>query len=151
MPIRKRRPADDTPLAALWERSVRATHDFLAEDDIQLLLPLVRDAYLPALETWLLELADGTPAGFIGTAGDKVEMLFIEPAHRGQGVGRQLLDHVRALRPHLSVDVNEQNPQAHGFYRHYGFAEIGRSETDGQGRPFPIIHMRLKYPDAPAS
>ncbi|MGE7957768.1 acetyltransferase [Pseudomonas sp. NPDC089530] len=144
MYIRKRCAADDAPLAALWERSVRATHDFLAEDDIQLLFPLVRDAYLPSLEVWLLELADGTPTGFIGNAGDKVEMLFIEPAHRGQGIGRQLLDHVRTLQPRLSVDVNEQNPQAHGFYRHYGFEDVGRSETDGQGRPFPIIHMRLK-------
>ncbi|WIE47705.1 acetyltransferase [Pseudomonas sp. GM17] len=144
MNIRKRRAADDPRLAALWERSVRATHDFIAEDDIQLLYPLVRDTYLPALEAWLLEDADGTPAGFIATAGDKVEMLFVEPARRGQGVGRQLLDHVRSRHPRLSVDVNEQNPQAHGFYRHYGFEDIGRSATDGQGRPFPIIHMRLK-------
>lgn len=144
MPIRKRRPADDAALADLWERSVRATHDFLGEDDIQLFFPLVRDSYLPTLDVWLLELADGTPAGFIGTDQEKVEMLFVEPTHRGQGIGRQLLDHARALQPRLSVDVNEQNPQAHGFYRHYGFEETGRSQTDGQGQPFPIIHMRLK-------
>ena len=143
MTIRPRNAADDQPLADLWQRSVRATHDFLAEDDIQLLYPLVRDAYLPALKTWLWQNPVGNPGGFIASAGDKVEMLFIEPAQRGQGIGRQLLDYLRAQNPSLSVDVNQQNPQAHGFYRHYGFEDVGLSPTDGEGRPFPIIHMRL--------
>lgn len=144
MNIRPRVATDDAALAALWERSVRATHDFLSEDDIQFFYPLVRDAYLPALTVWVGEQPDGTPAGFIATGGDTVEMLFIEPAQRGQGIGRQLLDHVKALHKTLGVDVNEQNPQAHGFYLHYGFEQTGRSETDGKGRPFPIIHMALR-------
>lgn len=42
------------------------------------------------------------------------------------------------------MDVNEQNAQARGFYEHEGFEVIGRSETDEQGEPFPILHMRLK-------
>lgn len=42
------------------------------------------------------------------------------------------------------VDVNEQNFEAHRFYLRYGFMNVGRSETDSAGRPFPIIHMRLK-------
>jgi putative acetyltransferase len=43
-------------------------------------------------------------------------MLFIDPAHRGQGLGKQLL---RYAMQHLNadeLDVNEQNPQALGFY-----------------------------------
>ncbi|KPN91167.1 acetyltransferase [Pseudomonas nunensis] len=144
MNIRPRVATDDAALAALWERSVRATHDFLSEDDIQFFLPLVRDAYLPALTVWVGDNPDGTPAGFIATGNSNVEMLFIEPAYRGQGIGRQLLDHVKVLHETLSVDVNEQNPQAHGFYLHYGFEQTGRSPTDGEGRPFPIIHLRLR-------
>ena len=142
MTIRKRVAADDPQLAALWERSVRATHDFLPEDDIHRLFPLVRDTYLPALDVQVFDNPDQSPAGFIATDEDTVQMLFIDPAQRGQGIGRRLLDHVR--RPLLKVDVNEQNPQAHGFYRHYGFEDIGRSALDGEGRPFPVIHMRLK-------
>lgn len=41
------------------------------------------------------------------------------------------------------VDVNEQNPQAIGFYEKMGFKPIGRSEKDGSGKPYPIIHMSL--------
>lgn len=144
MNIRPRIATDDAALAALWERSVRATHDFLAEDDIRFFYPLVRDTYLPALTVWVGDNPDGTPAGFIATGHNNVEMLFIEPAQRGRGIGRRLLDHVKALHDTLSVDVYEQNPQAHGFYLHYGFEQTGRSETDGAGRPFPVIHLALK-------
>ena len=41
------------------------------------------------------------------------------------------------------VDVSEQNPQAAGFYRHLGFSVFSRDATDGQGRPFPILHLRM--------
>ncbi|WP_330564266.1 GNAT family N-acetyltransferase [Pseudomonas yamanorum] len=144
MTIRLRDACDDPVLGTLWERSVRATHDFLSEDDIQRLLPLVRDCYLPmpALEVWVYEDAQGI-AGFVGTGGNNVEMLFIDPSRRGQGIGRQLLDFVRALHDTLRVDVNEQNPQAVGFYLHYGFIQTGRSPVDGEGKPFPLLHMAL--------
>jgi putative acetyltransferase len=41
------------------------------------------------------------------------------------------------------VDVNEQNEQALGFYRHLGFEVVGRSPLDGQGKPYPLLHMTL--------
>jgi len=147
MTIRPRVATDDPMLGALWERSVRATHDFLPEDDIQRLLPLVRDTYLPmpALDVWVYEDQNGI-AGFIGTGGHNVEMLFIEPDRRGQGIGRQLLDHARARHDALTVDVNEQNPQAVKFYLHYGFIQVARSPLDGEGKPFPLLHMTLPTP-----
>ncbi|KPA95528.1 MULTISPECIES: GNAT family N-acetyltransferase [Pseudomonas] len=149
MTIRQRVPRDNLALSELWLRSVRATHTFLEEADIQALYPQVRDLYLPAVQVWVEENPDRSPAGFIGIDGDKVEMLFIEPDQRGQGIGTRLLDFVRQRGGPLSVDVNEQNPAAHGFYRHYGFRDIGRSQTDGQGRPFPLIHMALEPQSKP--
>ncbi len=41
------------------------------------------------------------------------------------------------------VDVNEQNPQAVGFYEHMGFRLVSKSELDGEGKPYPILHMQL--------
>ena len=81
--------------------------------------------------------------GFIGIAENHVEMLFIEPDLRGKGIGRALLDHARRSRNRISVDVNEQNPEAVGFYLHYGFVQTGRSQLDGEGRPFPLLHLKL--------
>jgi putative acetyltransferase len=38
--------------------------------------------------------------------------------------------------------VNEQNRSALAFYEHLGFERTGRSPVDGQGRPYPLIHLR---------
>jgi putative acetyltransferase len=61
----------------------------------------------------------------------------------GRGVGRQLVRHARSLWPELTVDVNEQNDAARRFYAACGFVVAGRSELDEQGRPYPLLHMRL--------
>jgi putative acetyltransferase len=42
-----------------------------------------------------------------------------------------------------TVDVNEQNPQAVGFYLHEGFQQVGRSPLDGLGKPYPLLHLSL--------
>jgi putative acetyltransferase len=142
MTIREARPSDFDDLLDVWLRSVRATHTFLTEDDIQSLLPLVRDEALPALELWVLAADDGTPVGFMGLDGASVEALFIAPEWLRRGGGRRLLDHARALKGRLRVDVNEQNPEALHFYAASGFAVVGRSEVDDGGRPFPLLHLR---------
>lgn len=143
MLIRQATNADHPLLLDLWLRSVRATHHFLQPSDIDALLPQLRDIYLPAVELWVAVDDLDLPTGFIGLNENHVEMLFIDPDLRGQGIGRALLDHARHSRSGLSVDVNEQNPEAVGFYLHYGFVQTGRSPLDGEGRPFPLLHMRL--------
>ena len=74
----------------------------------------------------------------------QVEMLFVDPAFHRRGIGRSLLDFARRSWPCLFLDVNEQNGAAAQFYFKYGFTAIGRSELDGQGRPYPLLHLCLK-------
>ena len=79
----------------------------------------------------------------MGLAGDDISALFLEPVRRGQGGGRRLVAHAQALRGGaLTVDVNEQNHAAVGFYQALGFVVVGRSPLDDGGRPFPLLHMR---------
>ena len=143
MIIRQATNADHPQLLNIWLRSVRATHHFLQESDIEALIPQLRDIYLPAVELWVAVDTEDCPLGFIGLNENHVEMLFIEPDLRGQGIGRALLDHANSSRSKMSVDVNEQNPEAVGFYLHYGFVQTGRSPLDGEGRPFPLLHLSL--------
>ena len=130
-------------LTCLWEDAVRTTHDFLAESDIAWLRPRIRGEYLPAVSVRIAKDAQGNIRGFVGVADGKVEMLFVASAARGMGIGRKLLQHAIEEMGARLLDVNEQNPQAAGFYRHMGFEIIGRSPTDGMGKPFPLLHMRL--------
>ncbi|MFC5696904.1 GNAT family N-acetyltransferase [Pseudomonas sp. GCM10022186] len=133
-------PADRQRLVEVWEDAVRATHHFFGEDDIQFFKPLVRDAYLDSMRLACLRDAAGRIAGFIGTTGDRVDMLFVDPAQHGRGIGRALLEHALACGAR-TVDVNEQNPQAVGFFLRMGFVQAGRSEVDALGKEFPILHL----------
>ena len=136
--------SDYPELTRVWEASVRATHDFLPDSYIELLKNLVLTRYLDAVMLVCTKDSRQHISGFVGVAAGKIEMLFIDPAHRGQGLGKQLL---RYAMEHLNadeLDVNEQNPRALGFYFKQGFEVIGRSEVDGMGQPYPLLHMRLR-------
>ncbi len=130
-------------LVAIWESSVRATHHFLQESDIAALRPLLLNAYLPNLKVVMARDDAGVIHGFLGVDENRIEMLFVDEASRGKGVGKLLLQHAIAALGANEVDVNEQNPQGVAFYGHMGFEQVGRSELDGQGNPFPLLHMKL--------
>lgn len=146
MTIRPAHAEEHLALLEIWLRSVRATHTFLTETDIQDLHPMVRDQALPALELWVLEGDEGAIEGWMGLAGSSLEALFLDPAQARKGHGRRLVEHARALKGPLTVDVNEQNPEALRFYEACGFRVVGRSELDGQGRPFPLLHLAERQP-----
>lgn len=130
-------------LFEVWETSVRATHGFLSEADLQALVPLVR-AGLAAFEPLhVLRDASGEALAFMGVAEGTVEMLFVHADHRGHGHGSHLLRHALTELGATRVEVNEQNPQALGFYLRHGFRVVGRSPLDGQGNPFPLLHLAL--------
>ncbi|MCF3126816.1 GNAT family N-acetyltransferase [Acinetobacter soli] len=133
---------DFSILIDIWERSVRATHNFLSEEEINYLKPLIFNEYFHHV---LLHkyVQDGRIVGFIGTSSDNIEMLFIDPEFRGKGIGRVLTNFVVRELKIEKVDVNEQNLQAFRFYEKIGFKVIGRSELDGQGKPYPILHLKI--------
>lgn len=146
MHVRLARPSEHTALVNLWERSVRATHDFLGEGDIVHLRPQVAEYFAStSADIWVLTDEEDAPIGLLGLAGDSIAALFMDPAHRGRGGGRRLVSHAQKLRGgELTVDVNEQNVKACGFYEALGFEVVGRSPVDDMGRPFPILHMRRR-------
>ena len=128
-------------LTAVWERSVRATHLFLPEAEIGAIRACVPQAL--AEVGHLIVAEEEGPAAFMGVEGDRLEMLFIDPDRRGQGLGRRLL--TLGIRQYgvRQLTVNEQNPQACGFYEHMGFRAYRRTDRDEQGRPYPLLYMRL--------
>ena len=130
-------------LLSLWEASVRATHDFLSENDIKALSPQVAAAF-PQVELWGAKDDNRRLLGFVGVAQARVEMLFIAPESQGKGLGKKLLNFAVKSLGACELDVNEQNPKAIGFYKHLGFESFARSELDGQGNAFPLLHLRLK-------
>jgi putative acetyltransferase len=135
---------DFSHLIEIWEASVRATHDFLSETDIARLKPLVMNHYFKAVHLKGYKDQDGVLLAFIGIKDKKIEMLFVHPRAQGQGIGTSLCQEALMHEKVRFVDVNEQNPSAIKFYEKMGFKKIRRSALDGEGRPYPILHMRLR-------
>ena len=134
--------ADDyAELAAIWERSVRATHGFITEDDITAIRHQLESNYFTNVELFAVRDGNST-AGFIGLSSNRIEMLFIDSHKIGCGYGTMLVDYAKG-RGADEVDVNEQNQSALKFYIDKGFEIIGRDDTDDAGRPYPILHLRL--------
>ena len=148
MQVRPARRDESSALLALWERSVRATHTFLTEEDITCYRPLVAEFLAgDGLELFVLADRADVPLGFIALAGNNIEALFLEPGQRRRGGGRRLVAHAQELRAGvLTVDVNEQNAEARAFYRALGFEVVRISPLDGTGRPYPLLHMRREAP-----
>ena len=140
--LQKASEIDFPILIDIWERSVRATHNFLPKEEINSLKPLILNEYFHHV---LLHkyIQDGKIVGFIGTSNNNIEMLFIDPQCRGKGIGRILTNFAITDLRIENVDVNEQNLQALGFYKKIGFKISKRSKLDGQGKPYPILHLKM--------
>jgi putative acetyltransferase len=138
-------PIDYPTLLKVWESSIRATHDFLEEQDIQALRPLILHTYLPNLTITLARRSyDHSIVGFTGVSKNRIEMLFVDADQRGKGIGKLLLLQATHEQGADELDVNEQNLLAITFYKKHGFETVGRSEVDGQGMPYPLLHMKLR-------
>lgn len=130
-------------LLNVWENSVRATHFFLAEADMEDIKKYVPQALRDISHLIVAENGQGVPAAFMGIEGQKLEMLFISPEETGRGLGRKLLQYGMQNFAINTLGVNEQNPQTKGFYEHMGFQVYKRTDHDEQGNPYPVLYMRL--------
>ncbi len=131
-------------LLAVWESSVKATHTFLSPAEIEDIKKYVPKALnsVPHLATARTE--ENIPVAFMGVDGDKLEMLFVATDRRGNGIGKTLLMFGIENLGVRQLTVNEQNPQARGFYEYMGFEVFDRTDIDEQGNPYPLLYMRLK-------
>lgn len=145
MIIRPATTIDYPAIMAIWESAVTATHDFLDPADFNLFKTLIPESFLPQLRVFIVEEADGNMPAFFGVSEDNLEMLFVQDSARGIGLGKKAIAYVLEQLKIYKVDVNEQNQQAVGFYLKMGYQQVGRSERDGMGKDYPLLH--LQYAD----
>lgn len=131
-------------LLEVWENSVKATHLFLSNEEIENIKKYVPQALKGVSHLVIIENGNNMPIAFMGIEDKKLEMLFIKNSERGKGLGKQLLNYGIENYNVNELAVNEQNSNAKGFYEYMGFEIYKRNELDEQGNPYPILYMRLK-------
>lgn len=131
-------------LLEVWEDSVKATHLFLSNEEIKNIKEYVPQAIFGVSHLMIIENESHQPSAFMGIEDTKLEMLFIKNSERGKGLGKKLLNYGIENYNVNELAVNEQNPNAKGFYEYMGFKTYKRTELDEQGNPYPILYMRLE-------
>lgn len=131
-------------LLIIWEDSVRETHLFLSEKAIMDIKVYVPQAIQGVEHLIIAQGENGKTVAFMGIDGDRLEMLFLSPVVRGKGLGKSLLQYGIEHYAIREVTVNEQNPQAVGFYEHMGFVTYKRTDCDEEGGPYPLLYMRYE-------
>ena len=130
-------------LLEVWEDSVKETHLFLSSEEIDNIKKYIPQALKGVSHLLIIENENNVPIAFMGIEDTKLEMLFIKNNDRGKGLGKQLLNYGIENYNVNELTVNEQNPNAKGFYEYMGFKTYKRTELDEQGNSYPILYMRL--------
>ena len=132
-------------LLNIWETSVRATHLFLSNTEINKIKKYVPQALSEVKHLIVAVSNDDKPIAFMGVAAYHLEILFVAPEECKKGSGKKLLLHGTKNHGVNEVTVNEQNPQAIGFYEHMGFECYKRTDFDEEGNPYPLLYMKLMH------
>ncbi len=141
--VEERTPLLIDQLTELWEESVKATHLFLSDKEIEEIKKYVPQALNGIAHLIVTENDRNCPVAFMGVEEQKLEMLFITPEERGNGLGKRLIQYGIDNYSIKELAVNEQNPLAKGFYEHMGFQVYKRTDHDEQGKPYSLLYMRL--------
>lgn len=139
---------DQARILEIWREAVDATHDFLTDVDRAAIECEVSTLFAQVNLLLAVDNSD-TPQGFMFLHEGHLEALFVDPARHGQGIGKALVQRALADHPQLTTDVNEQNPKALAFYKRMGFECTGHSPCDGQGRPYPLLHLHHRSSGSP--
>ncbi|UWI43172.1 GNAT family N-acetyltransferase [Lactobacillus paragasseri] len=131
----------ENKLLVIWESSVRATHNFLSDPEINNIKKYVPHA-LRRVSHLIVAYDENEPVAFMGINDLKLEMLFVDANQRGNGIGKALITYGINNLDINELAVNEQNPEARGFYEHMGFKVVERFEFNDQGNPYPILIMK---------
>lgn len=123
----RRYEADDLELVMFaWRRANALAHPFLSEAYVAQTEEEVRNIYIPAAETYVIEEARAV-VGFIALLGSEIGGLFLDPSKHGRGYGKALVDHAVALKGPLTVEVFRDNEIGRRFYERYGFTPVSQA------------------------
>jgi putative acetyltransferase len=138
--IRPSTDDDVEEIVDVWYQASLLAHSFLSEDFLEKERREVEDEWLPIADLTVYE-SEQRVVGFLALIGNEVGAIFVRPDHHGRGIGRALMDHARAARPFLELDVFEANAIGRRFYDRYGFHVIDRHvhEETGEG----VLRLRL--------
>lgn len=130
--IRRLQKADVDRVMDLWLDTNLKAHNFVHAAYWRSNFGPVKEM-LPRAEVYVYEDAGGIQ-GFVGLSGEYIEGIFAADEMQSQGIGKRLLDHMKAIKDTLHLSVYQKNTRAIRFYQREGFViqYEGLDESTGE-------------------
>lgn len=116
--IREYKDNDLNSIMKLWLEANTAAHNFIDEnywrsncDNVKQMIP----------EATIFVYEDNSVKGFVGLSGNYIAGIFIDTNYQSQGIGKLLLDYIKARNEMLILKVYKKNRRAVRFYLREGF------------------------------
>ena len=116
--IRRLQKADVDRVMDLWLDTNLKAHNFVHAAYWRSNFEPVKEI-LPQAEVYVYEVAEEIQ-GFVGLSGEYIEGIFAADEMQSQGIGKRLLDHMKAIKDTLHLSVYQKNTRAIRFYQREG-------------------------------
>lgn len=117
--IRVLEEKDVDTVAKIWLETNIKAHDFIISNYWKEHYEIIKDMFLQA-EVYVYEI-EKEIMGFIGLDKEYIEGIFVLDQYQKRGIGKALLNHVKAKKEHLSLNVYQKNLNAILFYQREDF------------------------------
>lgn len=140
--IRVLEEKDVDTVAKIWLETNIKTHDFIASNYWKEYYEIIKDMFLQA-EVYVYEI-EKEIMGFIGLDKEYIEGIFVLDQYQKRGIGKALLNHVKAKKEHISLNVYQKNLNAILFYQREGFCVQYEDVDENTGeKEYRMVWNRL--------
>ena len=140
--IRVLEEKDVDTVAKIWLETNIKAHDFIVSNYWKEHYEIIKDMFLQA-EIYVYEI-EKEIMGFIGLDKEYIEGIFVLDQYQKRGIGKALLNHVKAKKEHLSLNVYQKNLNAILFYQREGFCVQYEDVDENTGeKEYRMVWNRL--------
>lgn len=125
--IRKFMQTDLISVTEIWLNANLKAHSFIPEEYWERNLETVKNM-LPQAEIYVYEdEKTHRILGFAGLTGSYLAGIFVEENSRSRGIGKQLIDSIKKIKPEIHLNVYKKNIRAVSFYLREDFTAQSES------------------------
>lgn len=128
--IRQFKKNDLPAVMQIWLDTNIKAHDFIQkeywESNYEIVKEILPDAEIYVHEDDTADFIDG----FIGLTDNYIAGIFVKEDKQSKGIGKQLLNYVKNIKPNISLSVYQKNTKAVRFYKREQFQIVSESVDD---------------------
>lgn len=128
--IRQFKKNDLPAVMQIWLDTNIKAHDFIPKEYWENNYEIVKEI-LPDAEIYVhVDDTAGFIDGFIGLTDNYIAGIFVKEDKQSKGIGKQLLNYVKNIKPNISLSVYQKNTKAVRFYKREQFQIVSENVDD---------------------